>query len=413
MRRGGHEKGTKFGKINERLVGKTRREVVEGESSKTERGIETRVQNIPSVNKRDSRGLAIRAFSRRPSLLNYRGHLGGGKMDKKEFIRQLFLSENTIREFKKKWPNPPDPKDSPDDTLKAWHSDWKNITNLFPEVDPSFLRWSQDDEFIRSFSAKKELWLDPIISKRARSVLFDACNKIATEEERELLLTEKKQHDDLTPEAISALRQTFGEKYFKTAAMAIPVYPDTRLEDIEQLWPQIVKFKKLLYGKSSAPKHNKYETSLMIFRYGQCKELSESAKVSKFTEKLLPSKYMGMPWENLAKQLNITPQACNERYNELKQFLRYHEKEDKRAEISVEEKEATISTLDCETCEKKEKCPLIKTGKGECPYVTEVLGKGELSYEAYIPVEDYENKKARGSGWQAENEFIKPLNFDD
>lgn len=320
-------------------------------------------------------------------------------MDKKEYLRQLLVHDRAIKQFKKKWPNPP-PPDSPDDIIEMWHADWIKISTLFPNVNRSFLRWNQDDEFVRTLPARNSLWLDPIIPKRARQWALDEQNKIATNEEKKLLLAREKTHDERTPEEISKLRRMHGEKYLKTAAMAIPIYPDTSREDIEQLWPEIERLKKILYGKRSAPKKNKWETNIEIYKFGQNKETFEE----------ITGKPYGS-WENLARQLGISPQACRERYNGIKSVLDWHTRKREDNTKVEEDIEAKISALDCKTCERRKECKSVNFW-GDCPILDELLGKGEVSTQSHIRVEDIEEKKARETGpWESQNSVLDNL-FD-
>lgn len=79
----------------------------------------------------------------------------------------------------------------------------------------------------------------------------------------------------------------------------------------------------------------------------------------------------------------------------IKMFLKFHEKDDK----IKDKRDVTIPILDCDNCDKKEKCDLFKTGKGNCQIFDSVY-KAELPRENYISIKDIENKEARYFGRQ-------------
>src|SRR5262249_8978315 len=68
-------------------------------------------------------------------------------------------------------------------------------------------------------------------------------------------------------EAKIRFRQCGGEDLFSRVAMVIPIYPDTKRDDIN--WEVIEYFKKLFYGQSHRPKPDKYEKIIKVFRAGQ------------------------------------------------------------------------------------------------------------------------------------------------
>jgi hypothetical protein len=297
-------------------------------------------------------------------------------MDKEKYIGQLYLVDRVIikklKEFINKWPEQPQLDSS---EHEEWYIDVLTLMHMFPEIEfGCFYSGDEGNEFV----GRKPIWIDPSIR-----------NKVGLDE------FEGKEREEL----LFKIRREMGRLLFESARLVIPIYPDTTKEDIEGIWPRINELKKLAYGKIPSPRKTKWEENVVIYRFGQFQET-----VKEHTGKL------GAPWNNIADQLQISPQACRERYISIKGFINLHTNE-KNQEGDI--KEATIQNLDCPTCEERDKCKLYTTGRGACPFVEKILGKGEISSQSYISVDQIEDKEARDYGhWRAEDDFINSLDMD-
>ena len=300
-------------------------------------------------------------------------------MEKEKYLSQLYLFDKKIKKlregFKKKWPEQPS-----FDSLKheEWYRDVLTIWHLFPEIEfGCFFSGNKSNAFL----GRKPIWVDPSIRNKKGLDEFEG-------NEREELLFK--------------LRREKGRLLFESVRMAIPIYPDTTKEDIEKIWHRIEEIKKIAYNHIPKPKKGKLEGNIMIYRFGQFQE----------TIKELTGKD-GVPWSNIADQMGISPQACRERYQSIKKFVNFNLTQEAEASNAEAHKEIIIQNLDCSTCKNNKDCELFNTRKGNCPFVEKILGKGEISSQSHISVDQFEKKEARDYGhWKAEDEFLDSLDID-
>jgi hypothetical protein len=296
-------------------------------------------------------------------------------MDKEEYLRQLYLINQEIREIKKefkgKWPETP-PYESPEH--EEWYRYVLTFMHHFPEIEFGFFYSGESGE---DLIGRKPIWIDP-------GIRFKEHEKFKGEEREKLLAKH---------------RRAYGGLLFESVKIVIPIYPDTSKKDIKKLWPRIQKFKKVVYGEIPTPKEKKWAKNIKIYKFGQLKKDMEERTGKQWA-----------PWINLADQLEISPQACMERYNSIKKFLRLNTEKGSIAK-SKEKAEINSEHLDCDTCEKRKDCKLLKTGKGSCE-IFDRNWKPDLSPQNYISHDDYEAKQARDYGHQEEGDFIDKLDID-
>ena len=297
-------------------------------------------------------------------------------MDKELYLRELYKIhtdfKNLKKEFLEKWPSGPPPYKSPEN--EKWYKDFLTIIHRYPSISFGFLY----AEGARDFFGRKPIWIDPAFEYKKR---IEEC---IDEQERD--------------EIVFKFRREWGRLMFESVKIAIPIYPDTTKEDIDKLWSRIEALKTEVYDEVPRPKRKKFRENIELYKFGMTQE-----------ECLELTGKPGNPWTMEAERLNITPQACRERFEGIKRFLSLHLGENVSGGTPLEAKQSTSDELDCETCSERNQCKLIRTGRGSC-LIFERTWKSEISSQNYISIDSIEKKNARYQGhWQDEDELINSL----
>ncbi len=277
-------------------------------------------------------------------------------MKKEEYIRQLYLITKGIRkdkeEYKKKWSAVP-PYGTPEND--QWYLDVLGLIHKYPDMELGFLYKGEEAEEI---VFRKSIWIDPVERFQKGFSKFEG-------EERKELETK--------------LRRHFAGMAFENVKLAIPIYPDTSKEDIDDIWERVERLKRKYYGAEKRPKKSKWEENLRLYKFGQEREFVADFSISP------------MPWKNIARQLGISWQTCRERYKEIKNLLALTPSQSLNNEPSSKE-------IDCESCIYKKDCVLLKSNgqSGSCRVFDENENmQPELPIQSSISIEQWQDDTER------------------